>query len=792
MVNFRIKSSESEVASEILAVKNGAQGIVTLTYDDGDISTAEFNADMFEKYDLYGTNFLIGRNLTSSVLPRMQAVIQRGRIDVASHGMYHDGGVYNPDATEQYYKEEIIDSKTMFENAFPSIDVIVFGPGDGRITDRGLEIVKENYYAQRKGTRGFGAVEPSEAELWDAKVKGIHDDTTLAGRNGWIDTVIENGQWLIELWHSIDAPGYMPQTKADAEAHYSYISQKQKEGKIWVASYTQAVKYMREKSVSESVAALVGDTVEVDLSYPASALPTDVFDYPLTVKVEVPSDWGSAQVSQNGRTKLISTYKDGDKTWANADIVPNGGIAALSKGVTGGKLESIMINGAAISGFDADQLSYTLETLNADLPVTVSAKPLDSDAVVTYAPSATVNETPATVTINVQDSDGVQQQYTLNFVKQLSGNNKLASLTVNGTPLAAFDPELTDYLVKTDKPEGGVTLAAVAEEAGAAVTYSANTITTLPQDVTITVTAENGAKKNYTLKLSDRNEDTVFAHDDFEAYTVGSNITSALWSTNNGTTNGTMGAVDPLDETNRVGKFYNLTGGTQNQQLNRYLGGINTEPVIVKGRYLNPNFSSGSFTEVIVRGNGTDGIVAAKFAANGDLVIGSSTAAGAKYAENEWVNYIFVIKPDTNRYSVTGYFYGDGARTASGEKAAVVTASGYTASNVKTDMARLDARILHKGSMTNGEGNIAYIDDIKIYSAGSFYIRMPETENINTIAGITVKANHDIDMTTVNSGSVALKNASGQAVELESAIAEGEETKLKQCPLCQTGVIRWR
>ena len=65
--------------------------------------------------------------------------------------MYHDGGVYNPSATEQYYKEEIIDSKTMFENAFPSIDVIVFGPGDGRITDRGLEIVKENYYAQRKG-----------------------------------------------------------------------------------------------------------------------------------------------------------------------------------------------------------------------------------------------------------------------------------------------------------------------------------------------------------------------------------------------------------------------------------------------------------------------------------------------------------------------------------------------------------------------------------------------------------------------------------------------------------------
>ncbi len=205
---------------------------------------------------------------------------------------------------------------------------------------------------------------------------------------------------------------------------------------------------------------------------------------------------------------------------------------------------------------------------------------------------------------------------------------------------------MTDYLVKTDKPEGGVTLAAVAEEAGAAVTYSANTITTLPQDnFTITVTAENGAKKNYTTKLSDRNEDTVFAHDDFEAYTVGSNITSALWSTNNNTTNGTMGAVDPLDETNQVGKFYNLTGGTQNQQLNRYLGGINTEPVIVKGRYLNRIFLPAPFTEVIVRGNGTDGIVAAKFAANGDLVIGSSTVAGAKYAEKRMGELYFVIKP---------------------------------------------------------------------------------------------------------------------------------------------------
>ena len=584
VVNFRIKSSESEVESQILKVKNGAAGIVTLTYDDGDISTAEFNADMFEKYDLYGTNFLIGRNLTSSVLPRMQAVVERGRIDVASHGMYHDGGVYNPDSTEQYYQEEIVDSKTMFENAFPSLDIIVFGPGDGRITERGLELVKENYYAQRKGTRGFGSVEPDEDELWDAYVKGIHDDTTLEGRNGWVDTAIENGQWLIELWHSIDAPGYMPQTKADAEAHYSYISQKQKEGKIWVASYTQAVKYMREKKVSESVATLVGDAVEVSLTYPDTALPTDIFDYPLTVKVEVPSDWGSAQVSQNGQTKLVSTYTEDGKTWANADIVPNGEIAALTEGVTGGKLESIMINGAAISGFNPDQLSYTVQILDADLPVTVSAKALDSGAEVTYAPSATVSATPATVTINVKDSDGVQQQYTVAFTKELSSNNKLASLSVNGTSLSSFSPDLTDYLVKTDMADDGVTLAAAAEDPTAKIVYSANNITTLPQDVTITVTAENGAEKVYTLKLSDRNADTVFADDDFESYTVGVNITQETWLTNNGTTNGVMGAADPFDETNQVGKMYNLTGGVQNQQMNRYLDGINTEPVIRSGR----------------------------------------------------------------------------------------------------------------------------------------------------------------------------------------------------------------
>ena len=65
--------------------------------------------------------------------------------------------------------------------------------------------------------------------------KGIHDDTTLAGRNGWIDTVIENGQWLIELWHSIDAPGYMPQTKSGRRSALFLYLAKQKEGKIWVA-----------------------------------------------------------------------------------------------------------------------------------------------------------------------------------------------------------------------------------------------------------------------------------------------------------------------------------------------------------------------------------------------------------------------------------------------------------------------------------------------------------------------------------------------------------------------------
>ena len=124
--------------------------------------------------------------------------------------------------------------------------------------------------------------------------------------------------------------------------------------------------------------------------------------------------------------------------------------------------------------------------------------------------------------------------------------------------------------------------------------------------------------------------------------------------------------------------------------------------------------------------------------------------------KNEWVNYIFVIKPDTNRYSVTGYFYGDGVgRQAAKRRLSLRRAGTGKQCQNRYGAARRPYSAQRKHD--EREGNIAYIDDIKIYSAGSFSIRMPETENINTIAGITVKANHDIDMTTVNSGSVALK-----------------------------------
>ncbi len=94
--------------------------------------------------------------------------------------------------------------------------------------------------------------------------------------------------------------------------------------------------------------------------------------------------------------------------------------------------------------------------------------------------------------------------YTKTVAPPLSGNNQLASLTVgNGDILPAFNPDVTDYTVKV--PFGISKLEITAGTADSKAGVQINQPNLVPggtTQVTVTVTAENGSVKTYTLAVT--------------------------------------------------------------------------------------------------------------------------------------------------------------------------------------------------------------------------------------------------------------------------------------------------
>lgn len=100
-----------------------------------------------------------------------------------------------------------------------------------------------------------------------------------------------------------------------------------------------------------------------------------------------------------------------------------------------------------------------------------------------------------------QDTQIGSRTYSATIAPPLSGNCNLASLTVsNATISPAFSPSVTKYSVSVPYSVSSLAITATAEDANAKVSVNNPTLTAASTtNVTITVTAENGATKTYTI-----------------------------------------------------------------------------------------------------------------------------------------------------------------------------------------------------------------------------------------------------------------------------------------------------
>jgi peptidoglycan/xylan/chitin deacetylase (PgdA/CDA1 family) len=158
--------------------------------------------------------------------------------------------------------------------------------------------------------------------------RGVLTATPMSQMKGWVDTIVgRDSIWLVLVFHGVDGIGWEPKTGAELEEYFGYI--KSLDNRLWVATFQDVTKYMRERMRGRVTTSWKGRAIQVDLRHD---LPGAIYDLPLTLKTYVPSGWPSVEMKQGSRTTSARPARDARGAYVLYQAVPNAGPVTLAKG----------------------------------------------------------------------------------------------------------------------------------------------------------------------------------------------------------------------------------------------------------------------------------------------------------------------------------------------------------------------------------------------------------------------------------------------------------------------------
>lgn len=325
-----IPEDAKPVKIQVAEVYGDADAIVTVVSDDGFYETG-YNLDrLFGEKGLKCTVAGIV-SVVDPCLEQWKKLTENGVIDLVNHSYNHirmqEGEEISGDAEQ--ITHEIVDADKYYEKNWGK-EQIVFVCPENQMCELGYTILSHHdFWAVRRGDRGYNSLSPengTEPGQWfNLMCLGIQDEgTNTAVRNSWVDTAIAEHSWLIEMWHNVveaEGGGYQEILVPEAAEHVDYLAEKAEGNEIWVATYTEAVKYLREKQNIEVTAFIDQQNVYVTSSLTNPEMPPKTFDQMLTVKLELPenveieTEAGITQNQTDGITSVVmnitpnETYK---------------------------------------------------------------------------------------------------------------------------------------------------------------------------------------------------------------------------------------------------------------------------------------------------------------------------------------------------------------------------------------------------------------------------------------------------------------------------------------------------
>ncbi|WP_423148371.1 polysaccharide deacetylase family protein [Rubrolithibacter danxiaensis] len=157
--------------------------------------------------------------------------------------------------------------------------------------------------------------------------RGATTKTSMPLMKSWVDTVLtHDNNWLVLVIHGVDSVGWEPMTHQQLEEYFQYI--KDRENKLWVATFGEVTKYIRERKNAKIRSSVKGDQITVNVTH---SLNKTMYHIPLTLKTYVPASWKNVQVKQGNKTQKLKPMADADGSYLLYRANPNSSPVELSK-----------------------------------------------------------------------------------------------------------------------------------------------------------------------------------------------------------------------------------------------------------------------------------------------------------------------------------------------------------------------------------------------------------------------------------------------------------------------------
>lgn len=158
--------------------------------------------------------------------------------------------------------------------------------------------------------------------------RGATTKTPLPMMKAWVDTTVnKNNTWLVLTIHGVEGIGWEALPQKELEEYFAYI--KTREQNLWVATFGDVTRYMRERQSAKVTSKQTGDKIVVTVTHPLNKA---MYNVPLTLKTYVPLKWRNVSVTQRGKTKLIKSVisPGGKESYVQYRAIADGAPITLS------------------------------------------------------------------------------------------------------------------------------------------------------------------------------------------------------------------------------------------------------------------------------------------------------------------------------------------------------------------------------------------------------------------------------------------------------------------------------